>query len=318
MDWIQKVKSWLSLVRFGNTLMGIIVAVLIYHGMFFHMLQVVKDDLALPMVPFLLFLLALGIMIMSANIINDIQDQQTDTLNQKNRTIIRGKISVDKAQRIYFALLIIGNLIALLLSLYLRKWFLFFLYPGFAVLLHLYSKRLKSSVIWGNICIAIMGLCIPWVLVVGEWYAFNKHSEQFNHLHSAVLEWLIWVSLFMGLSMFCREVIKDIEDVLGDKESGIRTLATVFGVERSLKVFQFFWSLLLLSFTIYILSIFSIMTLSFMFLSVIPCFMLMWWIVFKSYRCISTQDWHNLSQWIKVSMGMGLIFIYWIAVLSGS
>jgi len=49
-------------------------------------------------------------------------------------------------------------------------------------------------------------------------------------------EAVVVLALLAGLSTFAREVIKDVEDVVGDREEGLHTLPVAIGERRSLWV----------------------------------------------------------------------------------
>jgi len=143
-------------------------------------------------------------------VINDVIDRGIDVINEPNRPIPSGKISLRQAQAFAVLLTALGFGLALILSwqcliIAIFSWFVFTAYS-------LWGKR---SGFLGNLLVSI---CVVIPFVYGGFVISKGFAEASS----------IFVSLAF-LANTGREVTKGIADVEGDKLKGIRTLAVSFG-----------------------------------------------------------------------------------------
>lgn len=162
------------------------------------------------------------------NVINDIADIDIDKINRPNRPLPSGMVTIEGAHNFSFLLLLIGFSLARAVSLH---YFLTTLCIAF--LLWIYSFYLKGTVIWGNLVVALLSTV---TLLYGALLSVTAVTH------------VIWPSIFALIIHFCREIVKDIADVEGDKSAGILTFPIVYGVNRALLIVVLF--MLLLTFLI--------------------------------------------------------------------
>lgn len=147
--------------------------------------------------------------------INDYFDREIDRTNDPDRPIPRGTVSPGGALA-FSAVLFVG---AIALALTLPP-----LAVGIAtvnlVALVAYTELFKGLPGVGNALVAYL---------VGSAFLFGGAAVG-NAGASAVL------AVLAGLSTFAREVIKDVEDVTGDRKEGLNTLPVAVGERRSLWV----------------------------------------------------------------------------------
>ena len=177
-----------------------------------------------------LTLIVVGCFIASSNIINDLFDQKTDKMNN------RQKIYSDQIIYIYISLillLIIGVLASLQLNINSQIISLLIVLP----LIFLYTPILKGIPFLGNF---IVSLLVALVFVYAE-------VSIFENIKISILPFFL--SLFL---MLIREIIKDIEDIKGDTISQIRTMPVLVGRKFSIKVSIF----LMLSFNILLIALY--------------------------------------------------------------
>jgi geranylgeranylglycerol-phosphate geranylgeranyltransferase len=145
--------------------------------------------------------------------INDYFDREIDRINNPERAIPRGAVSARGA--LAFSLALFAGAVALALLL-----------PPLALgiaavnLLGLvtYTEYFKGLPGAGNALVAYL---------VGSTFLFGAAAVG-DPLAGGVL------AVLAALSTFTREVIKDVEDVAGDREEGLRTLPIVVGERRAL------------------------------------------------------------------------------------
>jgi len=151
----------------------------------------------------------------AGNAINDYFDREIDRINQPDRPIPRGAVSPRGA--LMFSIALFGGAIALALTL-----------PRLALViaavnllaLIAYTKLFKGLPGVGNAVVAYLG---------GSAFLFGGAAVG-NVGPSAVLFALA------ALSTLTREIVKDVEDIAGDREEGLNTLPIAIGERRALHV----------------------------------------------------------------------------------
>ena len=148
----------------------------------------------------------------AGNAFNDLIDIDIDRINRPDRPLPSGRISPFVAGVQTLALTLAGCLLGFWLSPWHGSIAL-----GVALLLALYSIFLKNSLLWGNILVAFVGaLAFPYgALAAGD---LGRS----------------WIpALFALLFHTGREIVKDIEDVAGDRLRGDHTLPLRWGRNRA-------------------------------------------------------------------------------------
>jgi 4-hydroxybenzoate polyprenyltransferase len=166
-------------------------------------------------------------------VINDIFDQETDNENKPNKVIVGKSISETKAYNIYVFLNVSGVAIGFYLSNVILK-------PGFAAIfiliaatLYIYATSLKQMLLLGNIVVA--SLLSLSVIIIGVFDLYPAIDTTNQELMGSFFSILLDYALFAFMINFLREIVKDLEDINGDENQGMRTLAIVLGVSRTSK-----------------------------------------------------------------------------------
>ncbi|MFX1496511.1 MAG: geranylgeranylglycerol-phosphate geranylgeranyltransferase [Promethearchaeota archaeon] len=159
----------------------------------------------------------------SGMVINDIYDLEIDKINRPKRPIPSGRVSLKQAKIIFFTTFGIGVAISIFQSLYFKIGFLnIILAVFFGIMGWVYAKWGKKSGFFGNLTVSV---------------SFSIGLIYGAVLNSATIPLYIYffflTSFFLLLS---REVIKGCEDVEGDRELHVKTLAIMIGIEKSTKL----------------------------------------------------------------------------------
>jgi len=149
----------------------------------------------------------------AANTINDYFDVEIDRINKPSRPLARRALSREWA----FLQWLVLSLVGISLNLFLHSLALW-IAIGAVVTLYYYSARLKKTLLWGNLTVAFMTAL---ALIYGAVVAGNPGKS-------------IVPALFAFLINFGREVVKDVEDMPGDRGGSARTFPVRFGVRKSL------------------------------------------------------------------------------------
>jgi len=148
----------------------------------------------------------------AGNTINDYYDRETDKKNAPKRPIPSGAISADSA----FLLAILLFVIGIVMSYFINEACLA-LASFNSVVLFLYGRNLKSSVLVGNVAVSYLTAS---TFVYGALVLNNPVTTMF-------------LALLAFLANVGREIIGDVEDMKGDKKAGLRTYALVHGSKKS-------------------------------------------------------------------------------------
>lgn len=166
-----------------------------------------------------LFLLVVGVFCITGagNAINDYCDREIDAINRPERPIPSGTVSIRGAFLYSVVLFLVGIVCAAQVNL-----FCFGLACLNSVLLVAYAARLKGVPLAGNLVVSYLA---------GSIFLFGGAA--------AGVEGLIVNLPLAGivfLPMTAREILKDAEDIEGDREGGARTLPMVIGVLTSCRI----------------------------------------------------------------------------------
>ncbi|MFQ6118478.1 MAG: geranylgeranylglycerol-phosphate geranylgeranyltransferase [Methanosarcinales archaeon] len=168
----------------------------------------------LPLTTPLLVFFVVFLITCAGNAINDFFDAEIDAINMPNRPIPSGKISKKNAKYFSIALFVLGIALSYTIS---KIGFIIALFNS--ILLIYYSKKLKRTVLFGNIAIGYL---------VGSTFLFG--GAVFGIEGIKVISVLFMLSMLATIS---REIIKDIEDLIGDRDLGAITLPVLYGNKKS-------------------------------------------------------------------------------------
>ena len=155
------------------------------------------------------------ILVGGGNALNDYNDRETDKENHPERPIPSGSISADTAS-VYAQALLGSGLLILLFALENKMPFVIALIG--ILLLTAYENGLKAAGISGNITVGLMSGAV--FLFAGM--AVNDPGPT------------LWMFGLAVLATITREIIKDIQDLEGDRDR--RTLPASIGIENSMRV----------------------------------------------------------------------------------
>lgn len=223
-------QNFLNLIRWKNLVMIIIAQVLIKYA-FFEAFPVLTtlNTLGFVLLVFITICLAAA-----GNIINDIYDVETDTINKPNKVIIGKYISENTAYNLFFGLNIVGIILGFYLSHSIGKSSFFSIFVIISLALYVYASYLKGTVLFGNLLISI--LVALSIIIVGIFDILPAIIPQNRETQITFFNVVIDYAVFAFLINLVREIVKDIQDVDGDYKAGMNTLPIVLGRERANKI----------------------------------------------------------------------------------
>lgn len=297
----------LKLIRYQNLLMLAFMQ-LVFRYAFFKI-----QDIPLALADWQYGLLVLSTVLIAAGgyVINNILDQKTDAINKPNNVIIGKNISETNAYTLYMALTVAGVAIGFYLSNVILKPSFAAVFILIAATLYLYATSLKQILIVGNSIVAILLSCS--VIIIGIFDLLPAidagNQQQMRIVFSILLDYAIF-TFFINM---LREIIKDIEDVDGDYNQGIRTLPIVIGKSRTAKI-VFGLSFIPILFLLYYINSYLlnlIYTTIYLLLFVMgPLF----YFTVKVWSAKSKKEFHTLSLLLKWIMFFGILSVVIISL----
>jgi len=150
------------------------------------------------------------------NIVNDICDIDSDRINHPRRALPSGIIIVDRAKTVAFCFLIVTGGLLFVLDNLSRLIVIVGL-----ILVTWYNLRLKHKPYWGNAAVSLLGSLAFFLGGAGG------GIETLAGLPGPMIP-----AVFAFLMHFGREIIKDVQDRVGDRSIGSRTAPVVSGTAR--------------------------------------------------------------------------------------
>ena len=199
---------YLALIRPGN---AILTAIAVIAGAFI----AAGPDIVNFQVEIAICCISAMMLVGGGNALNDYNDRESDKENHPNRPIPSGQINAETALN-YAQLLLGGGLIILIFTLDNKMPFVIALL-GMLTLVA-YENGLKAAGITGNIAVGFMSGAV--FLYAGM--AVNNPGPT------------IWMFGLAFLATISREIVKDIQDLEGDRDR--RTLPSRIGISYSLTI----------------------------------------------------------------------------------
>ena len=198
---------YIEILRPGNAVMGAIAIILV---------AIIDRTISIPIV---LAMIAVFFETAAGNVINDYFDYNIDLINKPDRPIPSGRISLKNGRNYGYFLFLAGTICGFLISYITGNWIPFIIVLIADVILYLYAYTLKTTPLIGNLAVGFM---------TGFGFVFGGFTLNNPNI--------IMISLYLGFFAFvmttAREIVKDIEDIEGDKADGARTLPILIGEKK--------------------------------------------------------------------------------------
>ncbi len=226
-----------------------------------------------------------------ANVINDVFDLAIDRINKPQRILPAGRLTTRAAQIHAIILLACGVIFSIFAGIFAAIIAL-----GSAVLVVAYSKWLKRQPLVGNLAVS---------LVTALAFIFGAAAAC-----TETLQWQagLFPAAFAFFMHFGREIVKDIEDQIGDHALHARTLPLAYGLRAAQLAASLAFVLLLLVVLIPAWrGVYHAPYLWLILLGVHPVLLFATWQV---WRRPTPQHMHFTSNLLKADMLVGLLAIW--------
>jgi len=267
--------AYLEILRPGNAIMAVIAVILV---------MLISGDFTLSalLACFVVFIVTGG-----GNAINDYFDHKIDAINKPSRPIPSGRISLKTAGIYSLSLFIIGIVVAFIIGIL----------PGVIALLSsliliLYAYDLKKRILIGNICVSF----------------FTGLAFVFAGVVVGAIDASVYLGFYAFLMTMAREIVKDMEDIEGDKKEGAKTFPIIYGMRKSAILAAAL--MIIASITspvLYFIGIFNILYLAVLFVAIIL-------FLVGAVSILKDQSVENSAKVSKrIKIGMGVIFLAFAA-----
>ena len=190
---------------------------------------------------YILLLLILATVFIAAGgyVINDYFDVKIDRINRPDEVVVTRSITKPAAMQLSLWLSGIGIACGLVIAVLLRSvtlGILFVLVPG---LLWFYSSSYKRLFMIGNVIIALLAALTPMLVALTNVAILQLRYATilpYTTLPHDLYAWLGGFALFAFLLTWIREIIKDMQDQMGDRELECHSMPVVWG-EKWTKIF---------------------------------------------------------------------------------
>ncbi len=197
-------------------------------------------------------LLAISVILITAAgyIINDIRDVEADRINKPDRQFVGSSVSESLAWRYYFILTIAGLISGLFISLRVGRLPLFGVHVMAVLLLYLYAGFLKRVALAGNLTVSVLIAISVLTPAVFEPAFYEVQNLSEYQTAAYVWKWVAGLAVFSFLLTLPRELVKDLEDLEGDRLAGFRTFPALAG-EQATRVLVICWLVVVSALTVY-------------------------------------------------------------------
>jgi geranylgeranylglycerol-phosphate geranylgeranyltransferase len=212
-----KVRTYLELMRYGNCLMAGFAAVI---GTLIAFNILASDSMVSHQpgnFPFLgsgIVFLVVFLVSGAGNAINDYFDIRIDSINRPERPIPSGRVKLKEALYFSYLLFVLGTLLAFSINSVCGAISLFN-----SLLLIFYAKTLKGTPLFGNLSIGYL---------TGSTFLFGASVFGIGGLKA-----LFVLFLLAALAITARVIVKDIDDMEGDRMEGADTLPLRLGAKKA-------------------------------------------------------------------------------------
>jgi geranylgeranylglycerol-phosphate geranylgeranyltransferase len=230
--------------------------------------------------------LVAGLVASGANAINDYFDIEIDRINRPDRPLPAGLLSPRQACVLCGCFFVLAWFPAAFIGIPILLVVLFS-----ELLLYWYSAFLKQTAVWGNLTVSF---CTGLAFLFGGLTAGN--------IRPAVLP-----AIFAFLINWAREIVKDIEDVPGDRQQHARTLPILYGERMARSMIAVLLALLIaVTILAHLLGFYGYGYFAVVMVLVNP---LLFWVLIKLWPMPDAAGLHRMSQLLKTAMVLGLIAI---------
>ncbi|MBS3992625.1 MAG: geranylgeranylglycerol-phosphate geranylgeranyltransferase [Bacteroidetes bacterium] len=303
----MKISSYFKLIRWKNLVILASTLLIIKFGF----IDIFTTSSALNTFNFSIFLVSNVLIAAAGYVINDLLDIEIDLINKPTKVYINSQISVKSAYNLYFLLNVTGVLAGFYIANLLGFPVLALIPIVVSYLLYLYSTTLKRIAFLGNMVIAFLISLSIISLAFFDLILINS-SDVVGYNYTLFLL-LLDFAIFAFFINLVRELIKDIEDIDGDKSMRLKTLPIAAGIKFSKYVAVLLILILLVGILYFVFSLLPIYSFIFYYFIVTIILPLLYLAIKISVSNLKS-DFNFISLLLKIIMIFGTLSIIFISI----
>ncbi len=306
--------NWLLLVRWNNLFILLLTQLLVWFCVLLPLQKWTDEPLLLNGLNFTFLCLSTLLIAAAGYIINDYFDIKIDAINRPEKVILERNIH-RRAAIVYHSLCnIVGIGLAAIIAHKAGKIHWISVQVFCTLLLFLYSSHFKRMFVIGNVIVAFLTAFTIFTLFVYEpmlWHFLFEPAIMRKGIE--ILPNPIWMlgiyTCFAFVLTWMREVVKDMEDHIGDAAEGCVTMPIKLGLKSTAIFVQVLSLLAIVPLLLASFKVQGILALYSFFALAIP--LIIW--VFYLPKKATTQHYSMMSRYLKLIMilGVGSLLIYY-------
>jgi len=222
--------NYLKLIRPINILLILFTMLLVKYAL----LDFLNVKVALNTWQYGLLIFATCLIGAAGNVVNDIFDETTDRINKPEKMIVWRLISERSAYRFYVVLNVIGVGAGFYLANSIGSPSFAAIFILVSALLYLYATQFKQYLLVGNILVSLLVAMALIVIIIFD--IFPAIDADQMDLQVVASQTILGYAFFAFYFNLIREIVKDVQDIDGDKNAGRSSLPMVIGRVRTGKV----------------------------------------------------------------------------------
>lgn len=238
-----------------------------------------------------LIVLASSITIASGYIINSFYDSKKDLINRPRKSMLDRLVSQKTKLNVYFTLNFLAAFLGLLVS-----WRAALFFSVYIFLIWFYSHKVKRFAIIGNLMSTLMTI-LPFFAIFLMYYKDIENNSSYVVIFSH--------AAFLFLLLLIRELIKDLENILGDFTTNYQTIPVVYGE----KVSKYLITILSFLTVIPVYVLIELDDVGYMDIYFYSCFIVLLFFLIYLWKSQSKEDYLLLHNVLKILIVLGVFCI---------
>jgi 4-hydroxybenzoate polyprenyltransferase len=311
---MEFLKQLYKFIRLPNLVIIVVTQALVYFGILNEAFNEFNIQSEVGTSGFVLLTVITLIIALDGYIINDMIDVPTDLINRPGKNFIGQYLTISQARWIYLVLFIAGFILSAIYAVDRNVLQLLFIYPLAFALLAFYSFRLKKTLLAGNVIVALFSAFVTGIFIIFDWQPLMQLKLVALLSYTSATTLVFAFMVFAFLSSVFREIVKDLEDLEGDRGTNLKTTAIRLGERKAqftamvvggiLCITLLYWSFHSLNKLNIWLHFFGILLSAYNVL-----------ILYRLYKSKTKREYGYVSNSIKLLMAAGMMYLFAYSIL---
>ncbi len=225
-------KAIFQLIRWTNLLFIVAIMLLMEKMVAVPILMHAQYGVQLPWYVLCMLILAVVLIAAGGYAINDYFDVRIDAINRPEQQVVTKTITKSGAMLCHQIMTGLGVIMGVVAAILCRSWSLGLIFVFVPGLLWFYSSAYKRQFVVGNVIVALVSALTPLIIAIANVdMLYKRFGALINYTNLAhdLYAWIGAFAFFAFLTTLIREIIKDMQDQMGDRELECHTLPIRLG-----------------------------------------------------------------------------------------